>query len=183
MIQDWDIRPRGISCNKCSTLFEDKQAYHAVLTFGEQGYVRNDYCESCWAAGMDPGASYSRWQGIFRKPPAEPEAPLKKENAETLLRRIMDEGDPAKINVVYILAVMLERSRILVERAVQNRDDGVMVRVYEHRKTGETFMIPDPRLRLDQLQVVQLQVMNMLAPAVAQAGAASEQPPAKEAGQ
>jgi hypothetical protein len=58
--------------------------------------------------------------------------------------------------------VMLERKRLLVERDVQHREDGKMIRVYEHRKTGEMFLIPDPRLRLDQLETVQQQVVTLL---------------------
>ena len=49
------------------------------------------------------------------KPPPEPEEALKKETAESLLRRIMTKEDETKINLVYILAVMLERKRILVD--------------------------------------------------------------------
>ena len=44
----------------------------------------------------------------------------------------------------------------------ETREDGLLVRIYEHRKTGETFLIPEPRLRLDQLEDVQRQVVTML---------------------
>jgi hypothetical protein len=57
---------------------------------------------------------------------------------------------------------MLERRRILEEKDVKFRDDGVKVRVYEHKKTQEVFMIPDPQLRLDQLEQVQEEVVLML---------------------
>ena len=65
-------------------------------------------------------------------------------------------------NVIYILAVLLERKRILTERDVQTRDDDIVTRVYEHRQTGEVFLIPDPRLHLDQLEEVQKEVVLML---------------------
>lgn len=162
MAQDWDIKARSEACQACETPFEDKQPYFSALLFGHQGYARADYCETCWSNKDESVSPYSTWQGVFKKPPPEPEEPLKKETAESLLRRLMqDEGDSQR-NVIYILAVMLERKRILVERDVQTHDDGTMIRIYEHRKTGETFLIPDPRLRLDQLQHVQQEVINML---------------------
>jgi len=75
---------------------------------------------------------------------------------------MMENDDHSKTSVIYILAVMHERKKILVERDVQTHDDGNMVRVYEHRETGETFLIPEPRLRLDQLEDVQADVIAML---------------------
>ena len=65
-------------------------------------------------------------------------------------------------NVVYVLAVMLERSKILVERAAKPQPDGTIRRVYEDRKSGDSFIILDPRLRLENLAEVQQQVVALL---------------------
>ncbi|MBI2438602.1 MAG: hypothetical protein HYV36_07315 [Lentisphaerae bacterium] len=41
------------------------------------------------------------------------------------------------------------------------------MRIYEHRQTGDSFIITDPQLRLDQVKQVQTEVMALLAaPAV-----------------
>lgn len=163
MAQDWDIKPRGESCSVCETPFADGQRYFAALTFGKEGYMRTDYCETCWAAREDEGTPYSMWQGTFIMPPPAPEEPLKKETAESLLRRLMEDEDPSKVNAIYILAVMLERKRILVERDIRVREnDDMMIRVYEHRKSGETFLVPDPRLGFEELETVQQEVADML---------------------
>jgi hypothetical protein len=37
-----------------------------------------------------------------------------------------------------------------------------LTRIYEHVKTGELFIIPDPQLRLDQMAEVQAQVAELL---------------------
>lgn len=74
----------------------------------------------------------------------------------------MQDEDNTKINAIYILAVMLERKRILVERDVQTKDDGGTIRVYEHRQSGETFLIPEPHLHLDELEHVQEEVVILL---------------------
>jgi hypothetical protein len=47
---------------------------------------------------------------------------------------------------------------------VKKGDDGRITRIYEHPKTGEVFVIPDPGLRLDQLAAVQAEVSALLAP-------------------
>jgi hypothetical protein len=66
---------------------------------------------------------------------------------------------------------------------VQKRDDGTMLRVYEHRRTGDSFVVADPRLRLDQLEQVQREVIDMLggekkAAAGAPAAEGADAPPA-----
>lgn len=162
MGQDWDIKPRSDVCQACQQAFQDKDAYFSALMFGQEGYARADYHAACWPSVQASAAPYSQWQGIYRLPPPAAEEPLKKETAESLLRKLMEEENPENGNVIYILAVMLERSKTFVEQDVQSREDGSLLRVYEHRKTGETFLIPDPGLRLDQLEPVQEQVMAML---------------------
>ena len=92
----------------------------------------------------------------------EKKEPLKKEDAGELLRQLVTMDDPAMKNVVYVLAVMLERSKILVERDSKELEDGTIRRVYEDRKQGDTFVILDPRLRLENLSEVQQQVVALL---------------------
>lgn len=162
MNQDWEIKSLSPACRACETPFEDRQQYHSVLVFSQEGYVRHDYCDACWATWEAPASAHSKWQGIFRVPPPPPEPALRKETAETLLRRLIEENNEAHRNVVYILAVMLERKRLLVERKVQKEEGGRMVRVYEHRKSGDTFLIPEPQIRMDELEQVQQEVVTML---------------------
>jgi hypothetical protein len=71
---------------------------------------------------------------------------------------------------------MLERKRILKEVEVKRDADGRITRIYEHSKSGEVFVIPDPELRLDEIEQVQSQVAGLLSPApVPQAMEAAEQ--------
>jgi hypothetical protein len=57
---------------------------------------------------------------------------------------------------------MLERKKIFVERDVQKTEDGRKLRVYEHKKTGESFLVIDPELKLDELEHVQDEVVVLL---------------------
>lgn len=68
-------------------------------------------------------------------------------------------------SVIFILAVMLERKKILIERRVRHATDGTMIRVYEHKKTGEVMLVTDPDLGIDELPGVQRQVQRLLEPA------------------
>jgi hypothetical protein len=85
---------------------------------------------------------------------------LAKENAEQLLRRLVSSPD-APANACYVLAAMLERKRVLKQINTENAD-GKRVLIYEHRENGDVFIVPDPGLRLDELENVQTEVAQLL---------------------
>lgn len=157
---EWQVRAASPQCTACSRLFEHGETLTSRLTMEpEVGYRRSDLCAEC--ASNAPGEAMSAWRTVYHKPPPV-EEPLKKETAESLLRRLIEDKDEARLPAIFVLAVMLERKRILVERDVQLLDDGQRRRIYEHRGTGETFVIVDPRLRLDDLEKVQADVVALL---------------------
>ena len=164
MSQEWNIRSRGHVCTICQKPLVDKAPVVSVLKEAEGGYERLDCHPECWKTATRDWEPFSLWEGVYKAPPP-PDArkePLKKETADELLRRLISLDDPAMKNVVYVLAVMLERSKILVERDAHEQEDRTIIRVYEHRKTGESFVVLDPRLRLENLAEVQQQVVALL---------------------
>lgn len=162
MAQDWNIKSRAMACSACQANFADGQPYHTRLTFMEHDYTRGDFCEKCWAVEAAAQPRYSSWKGYFKMPPTEPDHRIRKETAETLLRELMEGGEKDKTSVIYILAVMLERQRVLVEREIKTVENGTRVVIYEHKKTGETFAITDPQLKLTALDAVQKEIMALL---------------------
>ena len=86
---------------------------------------------------------------------------FKKETAESLLRKLIELNDPRYIPAGYILAVMLERKRLLKVKEQLVRD-GQRVFIYEQPGTGDVFTIIDPALQLNQLEQVQHDVAALL---------------------
>jgi hypothetical protein len=162
---EWNIQSRAFACQACAKPFVDQQPYHTLLSDGKLGYERFDVCEPCWTAQYGEGAAdrkgfVSHWQGMFEVAPVQPE-PIQKETAETLLRKLVEWNDPKHGATCFILAVMLERKRILKVRE-QTRREGRRTFLYEHGRTGDLFTITDPDLRLDQLDEVQRDVAQLL---------------------
>jgi hypothetical protein len=45
---------------------------------------------------------------------------------------------------------------------VKKTEDGLKLRIYEHKKTNQSFMVIDPELKLDELEHVQEHVVALL---------------------
>ncbi|MBM3824015.1 MAG: hypothetical protein FJ404_14210 [Verrucomicrobia bacterium] len=177
---EWNIQSRARACQSCSHAFQDQAVYHTLLVDTGRVFERHDWCEACWSneavRGAGPkGSPVSHWQGIFVTPPPAPPDPIQKETAESLLRRLVGEGHPARAGVIYILAVMLERRRILKVKA-QVLAEGRRTFVYEHAKSGDSFMILDPGLQLDQLEPLQREVSGLLREGAAEAAPVAAEP-------
>lgn len=164
MSQEWNIKSRGHVCSVCEKPLTDKSPVVSLLRDVKDGYERMDCHPECWKAFERDWEPFSSWEGVYLAPPPpdEKKEPLKKETADELLRHLISLDDPAMKNVVYVLAVMLERSKILIERDARPQEDETIIRVYENKKTGESFVVLDPRLRLENLAEVQQQVVALL---------------------
>ncbi|MDD2237817.1 MAG: hypothetical protein PHG65_11490 [Kiritimatiellae bacterium] len=160
--QEWQIRSRADQCLDCGKKFDDGEAICSRLVFNEEGYVRGDRCTACWTQREKKEGLVSYWRGIYRKPPPPKPEAVQRETAETLLRNLIEEEDAASLNTIYILSVMLERRRILAEKEVRKNEAGELIRIYEHKKTGEAFIIKDPQLKLAELEHVQEEVVARL---------------------
>jgi hypothetical protein len=162
---EWNIQSRAHACSACGKSFVDQETYHTLLMEGKAELQRIDLCQGCWAREFGEGSRdrkgfISYWHGLYEAPPP-PSDPIQKENAESLLRKLIALNDPRYIPAGYILAVMLERKRLLKVKEQIVRE-GRRVFIYEQPKTGDLFTIIDPNLQLNQLQSVQHDVAALL---------------------
>ncbi len=165
-MNEWNIQSRAHACQSCGQPFADQQPYHTLLFDDHQQFRREDVCHACWQTQFSQGASdrmgfVSYWQGVYEAPPPVPSDPIQKDTAEALLRKLIELNDPTHGPATYILAVMLERRRVLKVKEQLWRD-GRRVFLYEQPRTGDLFSIADPNLQLDQLDAVQHDVAALL---------------------
>ena len=142
MQSEWEIKSRAHCCARTGKQFGQGEYFYTLLFRDGEGFRREDISEEAWANRNENIEPFSFWRSKYEaRAPSAPE-PLPKDDAESLLRRLIANQDPASANARYILALMLERKRIL--RPVESRDAGLLV--YEHAATGETFVvITNPR--------------------------------------
>ncbi len=164
-MNDWHIQSRAHACQSCSHGFHDRELYHTLLFAQKSELLRLDICGKCrdtrYADARDRKGFISHWQANYEPPPAVAPEAIQKDTAESLLRKLVEQGDSRYLAASYILAVMLERKRILRVKE-QIRQGSSRIFIYEQPKTGDIFTIPDPDLQLDQLEAVQRQVADLL---------------------
>jgi hypothetical protein len=164
---DWNIRPRALQCSDCEKPFTPKMKGHTLLVQSEEGYLRKDLCVDCFKKCTEQNAAFSSAAWAFTIPAvstknARKEAPVKKETAIQLLRKLIARENPADVGAIYILAILLERNKQFIERDVRQNAEGALVRLYEFKATGEVFTIEAPDLRPDNLASVQQRVIDLL---------------------
>ena len=167
-MNEWNIQSRAHVCAACTQPFADQQPYRTILSDEGKELRRSDICEPCAQKDGDARSRngyISHWNGTYEAPPAHPVEAIQKETAETVLRKLITQNDPRYAPAAYILAVMLERKRLLKVKE-QFQRDGQRIFIYEQPKTGDIFTIADPNLRLDQLEQVQRDVAMLLEPSV-----------------
>lgn len=156
---DWAIKHRADACNVTGRPFVSGEYFYTLLFREADGYRREDLSEEAWSNRNQNIQPFSFWKTRYEPLPPASE-PLPKEDAEQLFRcLIASENPPAA--ACYVLAVMLERKRILKQIKTQDAENG-RVLVYEHGASGDVFIVTDPQLRLTELENVQGEVAQLL---------------------
>lgn len=165
---DWEIQGLAKFCQHCQTEFRDGDKFHSFLVVAQDGLpARNDFCETCDGQDRFNEASqpdlYSHWQGqakIVVTPPRT--QPLPYEKFELLLRKYIVSKESRDQKFSYILALLLERKKILISCDSVQKDEMKKFLVYEHAHTAESFILEDPHLSLDQVEEVQKELKGMM---------------------
>jgi len=177
LTQEWNIQARALQCAATGRPFAKGERIFSALYWRDGQYQRVDLCAQAWQARNENIEPLSAWQTEFVPPPPPEVEALKKDDAESLLRRLVAENVPGMRNARYILALMLERKKVL-RQIERQKQEGVSTLVYEHIPTSEVWLIEDPGLKLGELNAVQDEVARLLAP-VAESAAPAETPAAR----
>jgi hypothetical protein len=157
---EWTITHRSDTCAVTRRPFVPGEYFYTLLFHEADGYRREDLSEEAWRNRNENIRPFSFWRSRYEPlPPKSPE-PLPRENAEQLFRRLIASENPP-VNACYVLAAMLERKRVLKQPKTEQSGNRRIL-IYEHTGTGELFLVPDPQLRLDELEAVQNEVAELL---------------------
>ncbi len=162
--QDWKISRRHNKCTHSGKKFADGQSFYTCI-FDDpegEGFLRKDFSEAAWKELAETFKPFSFWKTTCKYPQEETQVEvLGNESAETMLRRMIEEDEASTENARYILTLMLERKKNLHPVGVKETDSSRLL-LYEHRASGDVFVIRDPRLKLDEVEKIQEEVSQLL---------------------
>ena len=165
LAEPWHLRSRARECSATHRSFVEGETIVTALFPDPEssGYLRRDFSTDAWEEfSANEDTPFSFWRTTYTAPAtSEKTEAIRKDSAEDILQRLLEEDEDHTENTRYILAVMLERQKLLRETDSQRTPTGIL-RVYEHRKTGEVFIIKDPDIPLDQVEAVQEEVILLL---------------------
>jgi hypothetical protein len=156
----WAIKHRSDACSATQRPFAPGEYFYTLLFRDDGGFRREDLTEEAWANRNENIQPFSFWKTRYEPAPPAPPEPLAKESAEELFRRLSSSENPPA-NASYVLAVMLERKRVLKQIKSEDSERGRLL-IYEHVRSGDVFIVPDPKLRLDEIEAVQNEVATLL---------------------
>lgn len=165
LAESWHVRSRGRECSATRRPFVDGETIVTALFPDPEssGYLRKDFGNEGWKSQRESGEpAFSFWRTTYSAPSGQESSnPVEKLSAEEILTRLVEEDEDHTENTRYVLAVMLERQKLLRETDTQRTPTGIL-RVYEHRKTGEVFIVKDPDIPLSDVEAVQNEVFILL---------------------
>ena len=154
----WNISKISNSCYKSNELFDDNETVISELVFENGIFERRDYKYQCFNTNNQ---SLSSWKTIFKLQKPKEEI-IKKDSIEDLLRKKISLECNDSINIIFILAILLERKKVLIEKSFFFDDDNKKIRIYEHKKTNESFTIIDPQLSLNEIEPLKEEVFDLI---------------------
>ncbi len=165
LAESWHVRSRARECAASQRAFTDGETIVTALFPDPEssGYLRRDYSLDAWnELPADTEKPFSFWKTSFAAPSGgHEEDAIEKLSPEEILTRLVEEDEDHTENTRYILAVMLERRKLLRETDHQRTPNGIL-RVYEHRKSGEVYLIRDPDIPLADVESLQNEVIVLL---------------------
>lgn len=163
--RQWKLSSRKSICSECERGFQEGDPFHTAIFWNdaEGEYHRKDFCEACWKAIEEDVDAFSFWKSVYEPPATDnkKKEALEKEDAESLLKRLIEENDPASEKTRFILALMLERKKIFQQIDAQDKN-GQKLLIFKRRKTEEIYIVPDLDLKMDELVAIQTEVIEML---------------------
>lgn len=167
IIQDWKIRSTEAKCEVTGEPFKDKEEFYTCIFDDPEsdGFVRKDYSVEAWKEvrpTLEP-KPFSFWKSTY-KAPVKVEEPKKMEDTsvEGMLRRFIEEDDSKTENARFILALMLERKKVLIPTDSKETETRKLL-FYEHAENADVFIVADPGLKLAEIEEVQREVADLLA--------------------
>jgi hypothetical protein len=156
---DYQIQPNTRRCSVSQRELQPGEKVYSVLMLEEAKFVRKDVSVEAWQG--PPRGAFSFWVGKVALAEGKRKPPIDDELLRDFFAQLAGHAEPAKVNVRYVLALLLMRRRRLrfEETAIEA---GREVLVLRCPRSGEQYRVANPGLSEGELESVQEDLFRAL---------------------
>lgn len=159
MPSEWQVGRPGETCVVCGRPFQVEERYFSALIDRGSEFERRDYCSGCWQ--RERPRVFSFWRTRRLPPEKQPRALFDEDVVLNLFLRLEGADEPSKVNLRYIVALMLMRKRILKFETVERQGE-TDCWVVRNVRDGTRHRLINPRLTEEEIQQLSEEVKQLL---------------------
>jgi hypothetical protein len=158
-MDDYQIQPNTRQCTITGRNLEPGEKFYSVVLEEQGKLVRRDYCEAAWQ-GL-PSGIFGYWTGHV--PEKEAARKLRRDDDLLLdcLVRLESATDPKQLNLRYVVALLLLRSKRLQFEDTRKENGPEFLRLRNH-KTGDIFEVQNRPLSETEIEAVREEVFQVV---------------------
>ena len=164
MVKDYDIAGISGSCAGCGKELAGGERFVAVLYDRGAEFQRQDYCLACWEERADSAGAddvFCLWQGKVPLPEEPRGRMVSDEVLIDFFERLDGQVEPAKVNLRFVLALMLMRKRLLVYDGCEADEQGREVWTMHFKSNSTPVRVVHPQLDAAQMAEVAEQLGSL----------------------
>jgi hypothetical protein len=159
MAKEYDITGASASCRSCRRQFEPGEEFVAVLHDRGTEFQRDDFCTDCWGARQEEAReAFSVWHGRMPVPDEPARKLVSNEALVEFFEKLDGQEEPAKVNLRFVLALMLMRKKMLVYDRSETDDAGREVWIMHFKSEPAPLSVIRPQLNEEQIGEVSAQL-------------------------
>jgi hypothetical protein len=156
---DYQIQPNTRQCAATGRTLRPGERYYSVLVEDQGKLARRDYAADAWQ-GPPPGA-FGFWAGRIPTDQGHRPPPIDDDLLLDCFQRLEGQGEPARVNFRYVVALLLmRRKRLRFEEARTEGEDEILV--LRCPRTRTSYRLANPRLGEAEMTAVQDEVFKVL---------------------
>ena len=159
MVAEYDIHKSTHQCCVTGKTLEEGEAYYSVLVEAGVELVRQDYSIEAW--GEEPAGAIAVWKTRVPVKGEPKKLVIDVEMMLDFIKRLENADEPHKINMRYLLGLLLMRKRVLKFDEVEREGDNDYL-ILTHRREDVTYRILDPHLSEQELEDLQAQMETVI---------------------
>ena len=155
MAREYDIAKTSGQCCRCERILPGGEEFVAVVLAGQEQFRREDYCPTCWdQRPADSAEAFCIWRGRIPTPAKPRQQLVGNEMLLDVFQKLDGQQEPSKLNLRFVLALMLMRKKLLVYDRSDTDAAGSETWTMHHK--GQDAPIEVAKPQLDDEKIAQL---------------------------